>query len=108
MLLAGLLGFASYCWLVIDCYLDFKLGRYEQKPMDTLLEAVILLAYCYVAFRFVQSKAHHGPPSARPSAGVAKLTQSLGGASKPLPAARRTKRGIESIFSMRRPFNLDK
>lgn len=55
-ILAGLLGFIGYCWLLIDWYQDMKYGHYEREPLETIVESGVILAYCYVAFRFVQPK----------------------------------------------------
>jgi len=56
IILAILLGFVGYCWLLLDLFQDVKLGRYEYNPFDTLVESVVIVAYCYVAFRFIQSR----------------------------------------------------
>lgn len=55
-MLAGLLGFMGYCWLLIDWYQDMKYGRYEREPLETIVESGVIIAYCYVAFRFIHPK----------------------------------------------------
>ncbi|WP_460994780.1 hypothetical protein [Spirosoma harenae] len=56
IMLAGLLGFVSYCWVLIDWYQAMQLGHYERQPLALVLESVVIIAYCYLAFRFIQVK----------------------------------------------------
>jgi hypothetical protein len=72
IILAGLSGFLGYCWVLIDWYQDVQLGRYEREPLNTLLEAVIIMAYCYLAFRFLQFQLNRIQSSDYPLPGVAK------------------------------------
>ncbi|WP_420148112.1 hypothetical protein [Spirosoma sp.] len=56
VLLAGLLGFAIYCWFLVNWYQDITLAHYEYHPVEIILKSVAILAYCYLAFRFFQLK----------------------------------------------------
>lgn len=67
IILAILLGFFGYCWLLLDLFQDVKLGRYESNPFDTLVESVVIVAYCYVAFRFIQSQSRRTQAPYQPS-----------------------------------------
>ncbi|WP_155297166.1 hypothetical protein [Spirosoma aerolatum] len=65
--LASLLGFMGYCWLLIDWYQDMKYGHYEREPLETIVESGVIIAYCYVAFRFIQPKVKNIQASANPA-----------------------------------------
>lgn len=56
IILASLILFVGYCWILFDWFLDMEEGRFEKEPQDWLLEVGVVLAYCYLAFRFFQSK----------------------------------------------------
>lgn len=55
-MLASSVLFVGYCWVLINWYNDMKLGRYEREPFNTVIETGIILGYCYLAYRFIQSK----------------------------------------------------
>lgn len=56
IVLASLVLFVGYCWILIDWFQDMNAGRFENEPQDWVLEVGVVLAYCYLAFRFFQSK----------------------------------------------------
>ncbi|GAB4020981.1 hypothetical protein GCM10028808_64340 [Spirosoma migulaei] len=92
--LAGLLGFIGFCWILLDLYLDIKLGHYEQQPLDILVEAGVIIAYCYVAFRFIQYKLNNlQPPTYSPSDATRASHQSSGWFGKAFQPAKRPKLG---------------
>ncbi|GAB3997078.1 hypothetical protein GCM10028807_41290 [Spirosoma daeguense] len=56
IILASVLVFIGYGWLLIDWLQDMKLGRYEREPINTLVEMGVIVAYCYLAYRFIQAR----------------------------------------------------
>ncbi|GAB4053087.1 hypothetical protein GCM10028810_57080 [Spirosoma litoris] len=61
-MLASSVLLVGYCWVLIDWYNDMKLGRYEREPFNTVIEIGIILSYCYLAYRFIQSKTAKAQP----------------------------------------------
>lgn len=53
MILAGLVGCAAYGWVLIDWLQDMKTNNYESDPLEVVCEIVVILAYCYLAYRFI-------------------------------------------------------
>ncbi|GAB4034570.1 hypothetical protein GCM10028809_40420 [Spirosoma gilvum] len=97
IILAGLLGFMGYCWILLDLYQDIKLGRYEREPLDTIVEAGVIIAYCYVSFRFIQSKLKTAQPTHYSLSDATKAKthpQSTGWFSKSFTTNRRNKPGF--------------
>ncbi|GAB3713686.1 hypothetical protein GCM10027592_53110 [Spirosoma flavus] len=66
IILASLLVCVGYGWVLIDWYEDMRVGRYEREPLNTVIETGMILAYCYLAYRFLQSKMNDNPTPVSP------------------------------------------
>ncbi|MBD2702298.1 hypothetical protein IC229_16715 [Spirosoma sp. BT702] len=76
VILASLLLFVGYCWVLLDWYEDMQLGSYERVPLNTVMETGVILAYCYLAYRFIQARMTGNQPTT-PIPKADRKTQSL-------------------------------
>ncbi|GAB4016549.1 hypothetical protein GCM10028808_45360 [Spirosoma migulaei] len=56
LILAGLVGCAAYGWLLLDWVQDMKTGNYDSDPLEAVCQAIVILAYCYLAYHFIDSR----------------------------------------------------
>ncbi|GAB4034386.1 hypothetical protein [Spirosoma gilvum] len=54
IILAGIICFTAYGWVLIDWFQDMKSGAYERDLVEVTCETIAILSYCYMAFRFIQ------------------------------------------------------
>ncbi|MVM35958.1 hypothetical protein GO755_38450 [Spirosoma sp. HMF4905] len=55
-LLAGLLGFAIYCWALIDWIQDYRTGIFARDHNEAIRDTGGILLYSYAGFRFLRSR----------------------------------------------------
>ncbi|MVM41139.1 hypothetical protein GO730_31330 [Spirosoma sp. HMF3257] len=60
LILAGLVGSAAYGWILMDWLQDMKTGNFDSDPLEVVNEAVVIVAYCYLAYHFIKSSIKQG------------------------------------------------
>ncbi|QDK81596.1 hypothetical protein EXU85_24480 [Spirosoma sp. KCTC 42546] len=54
--LGALLGFAGYCYALIDWVQDYRTGVYHREPFEACCETSALVVYTVLGLRFTSRK----------------------------------------------------
>ncbi|QMW01011.1 hypothetical protein [Spirosoma foliorum] len=66
IILAGLAGFAGFCYALTDWALDVKTGVYERNHVEAFYETAALVVYGVLSLRFIRGKLSSDDQSHKP------------------------------------------